>query len=157
MTDLTAPRLVRTWGLWAVLAGGLALGLVFWQIFAPASQPQPSIGAQIGEIAGEIRRSAWRSFFGLPAAAVPAQDTAPLSHVAALAAPGLGLLAILLSLGSALRRENWRLPACGVSLGAAAIVFHFVWWIALLVAGVILLVTIVENMGEIFGGGLFGG
>ena len=35
-------------------------------------------------------------------------------------------------------------------LGATAIVFHFFWWMALLVAGVLIIVAIIENIGDIF-------
>lgn len=34
--------------------------------------------------------------------------------------------------------------------GVAAVVFHFFRWVAILVAGVVLLVTIIENIGDIF-------
>ena len=74
-----------------------------------------------------------------------------------LAAPALGLVAIVLSLISAVRRENWHYPVYGAGLGVAAIVFYFVWWMAVLFAGVLLIVAILENIGSIFDGGLFGG
>ena len=75
-----------------------------------------------------------------------AADLLPL----ALAAPLLGILAVFLSLISGLLRENWRYAAYGVALGVTAIVFQYFWWVALLVAGVILLVTIIANIGDIF-------
>lgn len=152
-TDLSSgasPNPFRTWGLWAVLTGALALGLVFVQIVGPALEPKPSVGTQIGEIAGEIRRSAWRSFLGLPR---PPAEPEPVraSDYLAIAAPFLGIAAVVLSLISGLRREYWRFPVYGATLGAAAIVFQYVWWLALLVVGVLLLVAIIENIGDIFG------
>jgi hypothetical protein len=74
-----------------------------------------------------------------------------------LAAPLMGVVAIVLSLISAVRRENWHYPFYGVGLGVAAIVFNFVWWLAALFAGVLLLIAIIENLGGIFDGGIFGG
>ena len=144
------------WGFWGVLAGALALMLVFLQIVGPTLEPQPSAGDQIGEIAGDIARSAWQSFRG-EYVAEPEPAEASVWIALGLAAPILGVIAIVLSMISAIRRENWHYPFYGSGLGAAAIVFYFVWWIALLFAGVLMLVAILENIGSIFGGGLFGG
>lgn len=145
-----SSRFLRQWGFWAVVAGAIALVLVFAQIAGPAFDPKPSVASQIGEIAGEIRRSAWRSFFGLPNPAPEAAAPSLWNHVA-IAAPILGVVAVVLSVISGILRENWRYPVYGTSLGVAAIVFQYFWWLALLVAGVVLLVAIIENMGDIFG------
>ncbi len=147
------PSFITTWGFWAVLTGALALILVFAQMVGPAFEPKPSTATQIGEIAGEIKRSAWRTFLGLPK---PEPEAAPFSiwPYLAMAAPILGTVAVVLSVISGVLRENWRFSVYGTSFGVAAIVFHFFWWVALLVAGVVLLVTIIENIGDIFS---FGG
>lgn len=149
MLARTSPNPLRTWGLWAVLTGALALALVLVQIVGPTFEPKPSVGTQIGEIAGEIKRSAWRSFLGLPRPEPELKSASVWSYLA-LAAPILGIFAVVLSLISGLLRENWRYPVYGVSLGAGAIVFQFFWWMALLVAAVLLLVAIIENIGDIF-------
>jgi hypothetical protein len=143
------PKFLTKWGFWAVMAGATALILVFAQFIGPMFEAKPSAAAQIGTIAGEIKRSAWLSFLGV---ATPEPDPAPVSIwiYVAMAAPVFGVLAVVLSLVSGLLRENWRYPVYATSLGVAAIVFQFVWWIALLVAGVILLVAIIENIGDIF-------
>ncbi|KEP70282.1 hypothetical protein DL1_18910 [Thioclava dalianensis] len=141
--------LARSWGMWAVLTGALALVLVFVQIVGPSFEAKPSAATQIGEMAGEMKRAAWRSLLGLPR---PEQVPAPVSGWAyvALAAPIMGVIAIVLSMVSGVLRENWRYAIYGAGFGAAAIVFHFVWWLALLVAGMVLLVSIIENIGDIF-------
>ena len=144
-----SPRPFRKWGLWAVIIGALAMALVFFQIAAPSFEPKPSAGAQIGEIAGEIKRSAWRTFLGLPKPEAK-PEPASLTRYLAVAAPILGIVAIVLSLVSGVLRENWRYAAYGVSLGATAIVFQYFWWLALVVAAVVLLVAIIENIGDIF-------
>lgn len=144
-----SPNPLRKWGLWAVLTGALALVLVFVQIAGPSLEPKPSTATQIGEIAGEIKRSAWRSFLGLPTPE-PKVAAASVTNYLGLAVPILGIIAVVLSLISGVLRENWRYPVYGSSLGAAAIVFQFFWWMALLVAAVILLVAIIENIGDIF-------
>ena len=125
------PNPLRQWGGWAVLTGAAALLLVFVQIVVPTLEPAPSAAAQIGEIAGEIRRSAWRSFFGLSA---PQPEPAPAMVWGALAlvAPLLGIAALVLSVISAIAREHRRYAAFGAGLGGAAVAFQFIWLVALL-------------------------
>ena len=139
----------RKAGFWAVLIGAIAVVLVFVQIVGPTLEPKPSAATQIGEIAGEIKRSAWRTFLGQPDPA-PKVEPVPVWNYLAMTAPILGVLALLLSLASGVMRENWRYPVYGASLGAAAIVFQYLWWIVVLVAGVLLLIAILENIGDIF-------
>jgi len=149
MPNPDRPEFLRTWGFYAVLAGAMALLLVFAQIVGPTFETKPSVGTQIGEIAGDIKRSAWRSLLGLPRPE-PEAVSPPIWSYVAMAAPVFGVLAIILSLVSGVLRENWRFSVYGTSFGVAAIVFHFFWWVAVLVAGVVLLVTIIENLGDIF-------
>ncbi len=148
-TDPTPHNPLRTWGLWAVALGALALALVFIQIAAPMAEPKPSVGTQVGEIAGDMRRAAWKSFFGLSnevAEPEPVSNTVYLAFVA----PIMGIVAIVLALLSGVMGENRRYAIYGSGLGAAAVFFHFFWWVALLIAGVLLLIAIIENIGDIF-------
>ncbi|SEK91178.1 hypothetical protein SAMN05421666_3179 [Roseovarius nanhaiticus] len=143
------PQLLRSWGVWAVSMAALALGLVFLQIALPSFDAKPSTATQIGEIAGEIKRAAWRSFFGLSQAKV--EPEAPkLVHYLAIIAPIAAIAALILSLVSRLSHENWRLGAYGASMATAALIFQFVWWLALLIIGFLLLASILENIGDIF-------
>lgn len=144
-----APEFLRRWGFWAVIAGATALMLVFAQIVGPSFEAKPSAGAQIGEIAGEIKRSAWRSLFGL-ASEAPQPAAPTIWNYLSVLAPALGIVAIVLSLISGIKRENWRYPTYAVGFAASAIVFQFFWWVALLVVGMMLLVAIIENIGDIF-------
>lgn len=144
-----APDFLRMWGFWGIAAGALALLLVFIQIGGPMFEPKPSVGSQIGEIAGDIKRSAWRSFFGLPNEAPQAAGPSIWIYLG-MAAPVFGIVAVILSIVSGIRRENWRLPVYATGLGVSAIVFQFFWWVLLVVLGVMLLVAIIENIGDIF-------
>lgn len=149
------PHVVKTWGLWAVVLGALSLALVFVQIAAPMLEPKPSAASQIGEIAGEMSRAAWRSFLGFEAEAQPEPVANPYALYGAMVAPVLGVVAIVLALFSGLKGENRRFAVYGTGLGATAVVFHFFWWVALLFAGVLLLVAIIENLGSFFTLGLW--
>lgn len=143
------PSPFRSWGFWAVAAGAVALILVFVQIVGPMMEPKPSVGTQIGEIAGDIKRSAWRSFFGTETEA-PEPEPVSWTVYLGLAAPILGVVAVVLSLISGVLRENWRYALYGTGLGASAVIFHFFWWVAVLIAGTLLLISIIENIGDIF-------
>ncbi|MEQ8305764.1 MAG: hypothetical protein RIA09_04315 [Hoeflea sp.] len=145
-----APEFFRKWGFWAVIAGAAALMLVFVQIAGPGFEPKPSVATQVGEIAGEIKRSAWRTFLGMPKEPAQPEVSASLSTYAVFAGPALGLVAIVLSLFSGIARENRKYAAYGVSLGCTAVLFHFFWWLALLFAGVALMIAIINNIGDIF-------
>ena len=144
-----APNPLRRWGFWAIIVGAIALMLVFVQIIGPSFESKPSAATQIGEIAGEIKRSAWRSFFGLPNESPQKAATSLWSYVA-LAAPALGIAAIVLSAISGVMRENWRYSVYGTGFGVAAVLFHYFWWLALVIAGIALLIAIIENIGDIF-------
>lgn len=143
------PSPLRKTGFWAVLIGASAMVLVFLQIVGPALEPQPSAASQIGEIAGEIKRSAWRTLLGLPKTQ-PIMKPVPIWSYLAVAAPILGAIGLVLSLFSGVRREHWRYAVYGASLSAAAIVFQFVWWVMLLVLGALFIIAIIENIGDIF-------
>ncbi|MEM8775412.1 MAG: hypothetical protein AAGF53_10285 [Pseudomonadota bacterium] len=140
---------LKRWGFWAVISGAISLLLVFIHISGFFAEPQPSAATQIGEIAGEIKRAAWRSFFGFSSGEAVPQATTTTDYLAVIA-PSLGALAIVLAVISGVLRENWRFAVYGTGLGASAILFHFFWWVALLFAGVMLLVAIIENIGDIF-------
>jgi hypothetical protein len=146
---LADPSPFRKVGFWALLAGGLAMVLAFAHIVAPSLEPSPSAGERIGEIAGEMKRAAWRTFLGLPKPE-PDVQAVPWHLYLAMIAPVFGVLAVILAAISGVKRENWRLATYGACLGFGAIVFQFLWWVALLVMGVLLLVAIIENLGEFF-------
>lgn len=158
MSDVSqsqSPHLLTSWGLWAIICGAVAMALVFVQIQMLSAQDTATIGQQIGEIAGEIKRSAWRSFLGLaPPEPEPLSKTQALFDVIFVAAPVIAGVAILLAAISLLKREHGRLGVYGVALGGGAILFQYVWWMAMIFLGVVLLIKIVENIGDIFS---FGG
>ncbi len=124
--------------------------LVFAQIAGPTFEVKPSLATQVGEIAGEIKRSAWRTFLGFPKETVDPEVTTSLWSYAAFAAPALGIAAIVLSMISGIAQENRRYAAYGFGLGSTAVLFHFFWWLALLFAGVALMIAIIDNIGDIF-------
>ncbi len=143
------PGLVYQWGFWALCTGALALMLVFLQIAGPMLEPQQSVGSQIGEIAGDMKRAAWRSFFGLEPDAE--QLVRPsLWHYFAVVAPMFGIVAIALSVISKVKKEHRQFPIYATGFGVTAILFQYLWWLALLVAGIMLIISVIQNLGDFF-------
>jgi len=128
--------------------------LVFVQIQMLSGQEAAPIGQQIGEIAGDIKRAAWRSFLGLAPEPAPLPAARTLFDTIYIATPVIGGIAIVLAAISLLMRENWRLGFYGVALGGGAILFQYLWWMVMIILGFVLLIKIVENIGDIFS---FGG
>jgi hypothetical protein len=150
MSDTQMPWAGLGWGHLAIGTGALALALAMLTVFGGPFAPQPSAATTIGEIAGEMRAAARRAVNGEPQPA-PVPRGWDIDRVLMLAAPLLGVVAVVLAIVSALRREGLRFAGYGAALGMGAIVFQFVWWIALLIAGTLLLVAIIENIGDIIG------
>lgn len=151
MSDMQLPSASFGWGHVAMGTGALAFALAMLNVFGGPFTPQPSVGTTIGEIAGEMRAAALRAANGEPQPA-PVPRGWDIDRVLMLAAPLVGVLAIVLSMIAVLREDRYRLAGYGATLGAGAIAFQFVWWIALLFAGVMLLIAIIENIGDILGG-----
>ena len=147
---------IHTWGLWAVISGAVSLILVFVFIVQPFAEPAPPVGTQIGEIAGDMTRSAWRSFLGLEREVVAVEPpTTSLNDILAIAAPALGALAIVLAMISGIKREDRRYVVYGTGFGVSAILSFYLWWVALLICGVMLLIAIIENPASFFSFGLW--
>lgn len=160
MTENTAPDaplLPRHWGLWAVVCGALSMVLIFVQMALLSNQETASVGQQIGQIAGDIKRSAWQSFFGIsptPKEPEPVPFSMQAFEVLFVVTPIVAGVAIILAAISLLKHENWRFGFYGISLGIGAMMFQFLWWMALVILGMLLLIKVVENIGDIFS---FGG
>lgn len=155
MTHSTEPNPqadpTPTLGWIAFIAGAVALLLVLVQFYAGPFAPQQDAATSIGEIAAEIRQSAMRAMAGEPQ---PAPVTVPwdIDRVMALVAAVLAGGAIVIGLAGLLRGEMRRPASAAIGLGVAAVTFQFLTWLALLIAGVILLSAIIYNIGDILGG-----
>jgi hypothetical protein len=150
MSDAQTPFSGLRWGHVALGAGALALSLAMLHVFGGPFAPTPSAAQTVGEIAGGMRAAAQRALSG-EAQPAPSPRGWDIDRVLLLAAPLIGVAAIVLSMISALRGEGFRLAGYGAALGVGAIVFQMVWWIALLIACVALLIAIIENIGDILG------
>ncbi|MBB4286351.1 hypothetical protein [Roseospira goensis] len=136
----------------AVILGGAALLLVLIQFAAGPFAPQDSLGTTIVDIASDIRDAAARKLAGepKPEPQAPPWTIDRIMVVVALVAGGAALVVAAVGL---LRGESPRALAVGAGLGAGAIVFQVAVWLALLIIGAMILVSILDNLGDILPGG----
>lgn len=102
----------------------------------------------IGEIAAEIKQSAARALSGEPApepAPVP-QDYMLVITIAALCAASV---AVVLGGIGLYRNEPHRLSYLAVGFSFSAFVMQFVFWLAIIICGIVLLVSIIGNLDSI--------
>ncbi|MBT8414212.1 MAG: hypothetical protein KJO30_07770 [Boseongicola sp.] len=149
MDELSAPNVTAKFGFFGFILGAISLVILVVQmsaLFEP--EPEKSAATTIGEIAAEIKDSAARALSGEPApvAPPPPPSYGPMITIVALVMAG----AAMISGGIALyRHEPTRLPVLAIGFGTSAIVMHFVFWLALLICGIVLLVSIMNNLGDI--------
>jgi len=131
-------------------ATGLLIALLV--LYAGPFAPQQDVGTTIGEMAGEIRAAAWRSFLGLdqPEATIT-QRAWDIDRVLMTAAPVAGVLGLVMAITAYVRREPARVATCGMALSACAIFVQVLLIVVMVVAGIMLLIGILRNMDSIFG------
>lgn len=137
-------------GLIGFMLGVVSILVILIQLSAFLEPQEKSSGAVIGEIAADIRQAATRALSGEPAPAPTAPDL-PLDYyqlitVAALCAAGL---AVGLGAVGLYRNEPSQLSYMAVGMGISAFVMFFVFWMALLICGMILLISIIRNLDSI--------
>lgn len=144
MSETASDLWDHKWGLASIALGTIALIVTCIVIFAGPFAPQQSVGTTIGQIIGEISLSAMNTVRG---EALPPPETMPwnIDRILMITGPILAALAIFTAIISRFKRDPWRLPTYGVVLGVSAIVVQFVWWVVLIIAAVVLLVSIIEN------------
>ena len=138
------------WGLVGFFCGVVALmTAVMMTSGFMAPEPEQSIGTTLGEIARDIRLAAT----GATADARPVSSFAgfDLMAVAAILTPVFAAAAAVLGGISLYRHEPTALPKLAIGLGVGAFVMQFAFWLALLICGTVLLISIVSNKDGILG------
>lgn len=136
----------------AIALGGIGLLTALLVVYAGPFAPQQDIGTTIGEIAGNIRAEAWRSFLGLEKPeSTTLQRAWDIDRILMTLAPVAGVLGVLMAIVAYIRREPKRVATCGMALSVAAIFVQVLLIAVMIIAGVMLLIAIIENMDSIFG------
>ena len=139
-------------GYFGFVVGALALLVVLVHFSVGPLSPQKSAAASIGEIAADVRTAAVNKLKGRSTEpAAPKATPWTTDRIAKLVAAILAGLAIFLGLASFIRREDWRPAAAAVGLGAGAMAFQALTWAVLMLVGALVLVAIIQNIGQILG------
>ena len=136
----------------AIGLGGIGLFIALLVVFAGPFAPQQDVGTAIGEISGNMRAAAWRAFLGLeqPESTI-VQRGWDIDRILMTAAPAAGVLGVIMAITAYIRREPKHMASYGMALSVCAIFVQVLLIVVLIVAGVMLLIGIMENMGSIFG------
>lgn len=136
----------------AIGLGGLGLFIALLVVYAGPFAPQQDIGTAIGEIAGNMRAAAWRSFLGLeqPEATIVQRDW-DIDRILMTAAPAAGVLGIIMAITAYIRGEPKRVATYGMLLSVCAIFVQVLLIVVMIIAGVVLLINIIQNLDSIFG------
>ncbi len=140
---------VAPFGFTALGLGALSLLGAMVVIYAGPFSPQPSIGTALGEFTADYINSALRGLKGVAQPEAVAR-TFDIDRFLAIGVSAFGVLSVVLGLIGLARKEPAQIVICGLSVGIAALTFQFVAWLALLICGIILLVSIIGNIGSIF-------
>ncbi|MEM9782140.1 MAG: hypothetical protein AAF899_06660 [Pseudomonadota bacterium] len=137
----------------AMAAGSVALMLALIHFWMGPLSPEPAVADTIADTAVAIRDSMQRALSGAEARP-PASSGFDAEIVMNLATSMLGGLAIVMGAIGIACGAPARIAGTGLALGASAVVFQFVAWIALLIVGAIVLAAIINNLGDLlsFGG-----
>ncbi|WP_394177888.1 hypothetical protein [Yoonia maritima] len=137
-------------GLVGFILGIASLVVVLIQLSAFFEPQEKSSGTVIGEIAVEIKQSAARALAGEPA---PQPTPPPRNYRQFITFSALCVAGIAVVLGGIglYRNEPHRLSYLAVGIGVSALVMHYVFWLAILICGIALLVSIIGNLDSILG------
>jgi hypothetical protein len=144
--SIDSPRPI--WGLTGVIAGLIAVALVTLSLSSIFAEPQPSMATQIGEMAAEIRKSAMRSMMGTEEP-VPETSAMTVAMIVTIAIPVLAGGAALCGAIGLFRREPRSLPLLALGFGTGAFLMQYLFWMALFIGGVVLMVAILNNLDSI--------
>jgi hypothetical protein len=147
--ELPVKERTAKFGLIGFMLGIASLVVILIQLAAIFEPQEKSSGSVIGEIAADIKQSAARALTGEPAPEVapPPQDYSQLITIAALCTAGI---AVALGGIGLYRNEPHRLSYMAVGIGVSAFVMQYVFWLAILICGMALLISIIGNLDSIF-------
>ncbi len=148
----TAQTHRPTFGLIGFILGLIALTLVAIQVSAIMDPPKQSAATSIGEIAAEIRDSAKRAISGEEAPAAAPQNDFSITQIMTVVGSVLGGLAAILGAVSLFRQEQRTLGLFAIGFGTGAIIMQYVFWLAVIICGALLLISIISNLDGILGG-----
>jgi hypothetical protein len=135
-------------GMMGFILGVVSIVVILIQLSAFFEPQEKSAGTVIGEIAADIKQSAARALSGEPAPepAPVSQDYTRVITIAALCAAGVAV--VLGGIGLYRNEPHW-LSYLAVGFGVSAFVMQFVFWLAIIICGIALLISVIGNLDSI--------
>jgi len=148
MEQITQQRAAK-FGLVGFMLGIASLVVILIQLSTFFEPQEKSSGTFIGEIAVDIKQSAQRALAGEPA---PDPTPTPRNYGQFITITALCVAGVAIALGGIglYRNEPHRLSYLAVGIGVSAFVMQFVFWLAILICGVSLLISIIGDLDSIF-------
>lgn len=135
----------------SVFLGAIALLSVLIHFWAGPYAPQPKLEDAVAQSAVKIRDATIRALRGEEPPA-PARSGWDLDRTVDAGNAGLAGLAIVIAVVGFIRREPVRPAIAGAALGASAIIFQFVAWLAMTLLFVVLVGSVLANFESITDG-----
>lgn len=136
----------RTFGLWSVAVGFIALAGIVFHFFAGPLEPPPPLELSIAEKAVSIRDATVAALKGEEYEARSTMSSKTLDDYLTYSFIAVALLAILLAVIAFIRHEPWRASAAGAALGGLAITFQFAIILFFGLLFVILLTAVMDKL-----------
>lgn len=131
----------------SILLAGIALVISLTALSITFNAPAPPAEETVADFVLGVRDAILRRESGeLGPPRAPAWS---FSDIVRIASPAMGVIAILLAIVGAARRESPRFVTYGIVLGTAAILLQLFFWMLLVICGMILLVEVVRNLDSI--------
>ncbi|MCF7699048.1 hypothetical protein [Loktanella sp. M215] len=131
------------------MLGIASLVVILIQISVFFEPQEKSSSSIIGEIAADIKQSAARVLAG-----EPAPEPTPLpqnySQFITIAALCVAAVAVVLGAIGIYRNEPHLLSYMAVIFGVSSFMMQYMFWLAILICGVALLISIIGNLDSIF-------
>ena len=151
MSPTDTRDLNLTFGIASIALAAIALMVSVTHMTIGPFAPQKPVEKVIVDTAVNIKDAAMRAVTGADAPTSVPTSNWDIDRVIQAAALGMAGLAMLIAIVSFVRREGSSHAWVGLSMGGAVMLMAYFQWIALLICGVILLCTIVDNLDSILG------
>jgi len=151
----TAQRPNATFGWLGFAVGAAALVLTCVTFWAGPFAPQQVAGVTLGELAGDIAKSAARSVSGQPQPE-PAIQPRNIDDLLKIGVGTLAGLAIVIGVAALVRHEEKRAAISGIALGGLAVGVQLFTWSIIMIVGALVIVGLMyalrDALGDIFSG-----
>ena len=130
-------------GLAGFALGGLALLVVMVHLLVGPFSPRPDAAVTLGEMASQVGKSALRDIFGLKQPG-PKSQPWDIDRILKLVVVVCSVLGVILGAIALFLRERRLVGLWAIGLGIGAITIQILAWTVLVIAGVLIIISIMS-------------